>query len=132
MTNRLEIYRCKTCNNIIQVLIEGEGELYCCGHPMEKMEKQTQESGNGEYHVPVKMYCQEKGPYIQVGKDPHPMTDEHHIEFIQIVSDDKKCVKTLYLEPEQEPKMYLKNEEDENFCMLELCNIHGLWGGKNA
>ena len=132
MTNKLEIYRCKVCGNIVQILIDGMGELHCCGEALELMEVQTDEPEKGEYHVPVKIHSEENSDFIQVGKEPHPMTNEHHIKFIQVISDNKKYLKMFYLNPDEEPKAYLKNNIDGNYCMLELCNIHGLWGGKDV
>ncbi len=31
MTERLQIYKCEVCGNIMEVLHEGAGELVCCG-----------------------------------------------------------------------------------------------------
>ena len=31
---KLEIYKCEVCGNLIQVLLAGGGELVCCGQPM--------------------------------------------------------------------------------------------------
>ena len=131
MTNKLEIYRCKVCGNIIQVLVGGEGELHCCGEAIELMEIKTQEGDKGEYHIPVYIHCNEKGSFVQVGKEPHPMLPEHHIELIEIISEDKKCLKLKYLDIGEEPIMYLKNDSDKNTYALEVCNLHGLGGGKN-
>ena len=132
MTNKLEFYRCKICGNLVQVLLNGVGELICCGEAMELLEPNTNEIDMGEYHVPVFMYDKEKGDIVRVGKEPHPMTEEHHIEFIQVISNDKKCAKIHYLEPGEEPRMYLKNIMDNHgACAVEMCNLHGLWGGHN-
>ena len=131
MTNKLEIYHCKICGNIVQVLIEGVGEIYCCGEAMELMEIKTQEGNGGEFHVPVFKHCEEKGDFVQVGKEPHPMTEEHHIELIETISEDKKCINLHYLNIPDEPKMYYENKHKKMNCALEICNLHGLWGGKN-
>ena len=34
MAQRLEIYKCEACGNIVEVLTGGGGELVCCGEPM--------------------------------------------------------------------------------------------------
>ena len=41
MTQRLEIYKCNLCGNIVEVLHEGAGQLVCCGQPMECMTENT-------------------------------------------------------------------------------------------
>ena len=35
MTRQLEVYECKLCGNIVEVLHAGNGDLVCCGKPME-------------------------------------------------------------------------------------------------
>ena len=34
--NRLDVYKCNVCGNIVEVLNVGGGELVCCGQPMEQ------------------------------------------------------------------------------------------------
>ena len=131
MTKRLEMYRCKTCGNLVQVILEGEGELVCCGEPMELLTPNTTEEVKTEYHIPVYKYCEKDGIVIQVGKEPHPMTEEHHIQFIETIRDDGNLVKLRYLKPGEEPKMMIESKTDnERACAY--CNLHGLWEGKNA
>ncbi|MEK7575669.1 MAG: desulfoferrodoxin FeS4 iron-binding domain-containing protein [Patescibacteria group bacterium] len=43
MTKVNEIYKCKICGNTIKVMHEGEGELHCCGLPMELIEEKNLE-----------------------------------------------------------------------------------------
>ena len=38
MTNHLELYKCEICGNIVQVMHCADGELVCCGKPMQKIE----------------------------------------------------------------------------------------------
>jgi len=122
MTQRLELYRCEICGNIVQIMHEGAGELVCCGQTMKKLEPHGIEEEKNEKHVPVFINDNE----IQVGSEPHPMIEEHYIEFIQAVSEDKKCVETKFLEPNEEPKMHFCSNKNS---ALEYCNIHGLWKG---
>jgi superoxide reductase len=41
MTAQKQIYRCNVCGNIVEVLHAGEGELVCCGQPMELLQAKT-------------------------------------------------------------------------------------------
>ena len=52
MTERLQIYKCEICGNIVEVLHEGQGELVCCGQPM-KLYKENTTDAALEKHVPV-------------------------------------------------------------------------------
>lgn len=122
MVKRLEFYRCQICGNIIQVMHEGAGELVCCEQAMDLLEAKTHEEGLQEKHVPY--YISENE--IQIGSAVHPMTAEHHIEFIQIISDDKKQVQTQFLDIEQPPLMQIKTCSQPQKA-YEYCNLHGLW-----
>ena len=126
MTNKNEVYRCEICGNIVTVLHESFGELVCCGKPMTKLNEQTSDDSMGEKHVPVADNISENLIEIKIGAIPHPMQEEHYIEFIQILSDDEVRIK--YLVPGQEAK-YITNF-DEDFIAREYCNIHGLWSNK--
>lgn len=124
MTELLDLYLCETCGNIIQVMHSSYGELVCCNKPMKKLTPQTitQEESLKEKHVPVF-----NGTTIQVGSVIHPMNKEHHIEFIQIYSDDKKHTQTVFLSPEDTPKITSENNNYNH--AVEYCNLHGLWLG---
>ncbi|MFW5898788.1 MAG: desulfoferrodoxin FeS4 iron-binding domain-containing protein, partial [Candidatus Saliniplasma sp.] len=52
MTEKLEVYRCNVCGNIVEMVHEGIGELICCGEPMELLEEKVEEEGM-EKHLPV-------------------------------------------------------------------------------
>ena len=125
MSELLEFYRCDICGHIIQIMHEGDGELVCCGKPMRKLIPSGLSNEKEEKHVPV--FRENK---IFVGSEPHPMSAEHHIEFIEAVSMDKKQVKIQFLTPEKDnPEMELK---DPSSChsAYEYCNLHGLWQGE--
>lgn len=130
MTEKLEMYRCDVCGNLVQVLISGEGELVCCGKPMVLINPNTSEDASLEKHVPVFIKDAEGRLEIQVGSVPHPMEDKHYIMFIETISGDKNHVALEYLHPEQEPKMRLEMQEPEK--AIAFCNIHGLWEGKKS
>lgn len=52
MTNRLEIYKCEVCGNIVEMLHEGAGQLVCCGAPMKLFKENTVDAAK-EKHIPV-------------------------------------------------------------------------------
>lgn len=121
MTNRLELYRCEICGNIVQVMHHGNGELVCCGKPMSLLVPHLKEEEKQEKHVPVFGNNE-----IYVGSVPHPMAEEHHIEFIESISSDMSDVQIKFLKISDEPKMVINADADFNRA-LEYCNLHGLW-----
>lgn len=129
MTERLEMYRCEICGNLVQVILAGGGELVCCGQPMTLLKPNTIEDVALEKHIPV--YIQrENGVEIQVGSVLHPMNDDHYIMFIESISEDRNRMKLQYLHPGQEAKMLLEQKLGKEKA-LEFCNLHGLWEGES-
>lgn len=129
MTKKLELYRCNICNNLVEVLQEGVGELVCCEQPMELIQANSSEMEElNEKHIPVieKEFDEVK---IRVGAMKHPMTKEHHITFIQAISNDSKYVKTKFLSIEDEPELTVRTKQDSLWARA-LCNIHGLFKGE--
>ncbi len=122
MTKKLQIYKCEVCGNIIEVVNEGGGELVCCGKPMKLLEEKTNDVGN-EKHVPI-IEKTENGIKVKVGEVPHPMEENHYIQWIEIITDDKIYKKELH--PHEKPEA----EFDVNPDKIEVriyCNLHGLW-----
>ncbi len=128
MTNKLDIFKCNVCGNIIEVVLSGGGKLVCCNQPMELLKPKTADTTT-EKHVPV---LEENGEekLIRIGSTPHPMEDEHYIQFIEVISKDHKWVKRKYLKAHEQPEMKFKCKCENKFDAFELCNIHGLWENK--
>ena len=121
MAERLDLYKCEMCGTIVQVFNRGDGELVCCGKLMKYLQKFTKENEYEEKHVPV--FVDNK---VQVGSVPHPMSSEHHIKFIETISNDKKHIEVQFLNVTDNPEMNLA-KVDEGLSAIEYCNIHGLW-----
>lgn len=123
MTDKTEIFKCGICGKAVEIIHCGEGELVCCGKPMMHLKANTDDSASQEKHVPVL-----EGSAIKVGSILHPMTEEHHIEFIEALSLDKKYMLRKFLEPGEEPVLNIScGWEKDVFMMREWCNLHGVW-----
>ncbi|OQY09776.1 MAG: desulfoferrodoxin [Fusobacteriia bacterium 4572_132] len=124
MIKKLEIYKCELCGNIIEVLHGGGGELVCCGKPMVLQEEKTADSST-EKHVPFIEEI-ENGYKVKVGENiAHPMTDEHYIEWIELLIDGKAYRKFLNSGDAPEAVFYV--EKGEKVEAREYCNLHRLW-----
>lgn len=122
MAEQLEIYKCNVCGNIVEVMHSGQGELVCCGQPMQLIQPGTVDAAR-EKHVPV-IEKTAQGYKVSVGSVAHPMEEKHYIEWIELVADGISY--TAFLQPGQAP--------EAEFCLQasqitarEYCNIHGLW-----
>ena len=52
MANRLDVYKCDTCGNIVEVMHGGPGALTCCAVEMKLLAENTVDAAT-EKHVPV-------------------------------------------------------------------------------
>ena len=124
MAEKLQIYKCAVCGNIVEVLHAGAGELVCCGQPMELLEEKTADAAT-EKHVPV-IEKIDGGYKVTIGSTPHPMTEGHHIEWIELLADGKAY--RQFLDPGDAPEAEFGVEAD-SVTAREHCNVHGLWKG---
>lgn len=122
MTERLQVYRCQVCGNIVEVLNAAAGTLSCCGQPM-KLLKENTTDGAKEKHVPV-VERVDGGYKVAVGSVEHPMQDEHYIQWVEVIADGETHRK--YLKPGEKPEATFKTDAAE-VAAREYCNLHGLW-----
>lgn len=122
MATRGQVYKCEACGNIVEVLHAGEGELVCCGAPMNLFEEKIADQGK-EKHVPV-IEKVDGGLKVKVGANPHPMEEKHYIEWIEIMAGNK--VTRHYLNPGESPETVFIAVES-NVTAREYCSVHGLW-----
>ena len=124
---KLQVYKCNVCGNIVEVLHVGGGELVCCGQPMQLLEEKTAESST-EKHVPFIERVGNKY-VVKVGENQaHPMEEKHYIEWIELVVDG--TVYRKFLKPGDEPKAEFEVPEGKDVYAREFCNLHGLWKGR--
>ncbi len=126
MAEKLEIYKCMACGNIVDILHGGDGELVCCGEPMKKLIAKTADDEGKEKHAPV-IEKIDGGVKVKVGSIAHPMEEKHHIEWIEIIADGK--VYRKFLGAGDAPEAIFNIEADE-IVAREHCTIHGLWKGQ--
>ncbi len=127
---KLDLYKCEICGNLVEVIIAGGGELVCCGQHMLKVEGKNQEEAMMEKHVPVFVKHDDGGEEVRVGEVLHPMDDNHYIMFIETISEDRNHVQLQFLHPHEEPKMLLKEKLGKTLAR-EFCSLHGLWQGES-
>lgn len=122
MTVQHGIYKCLVCGNIVDVLTAGAGTLICCGANMVALTENSTDAAQ-EKHVPV-ISCADGIATVTVGSVAHPMTDEHYIEWIEVIADGVS--QRVFLKPGDEPKASFK-VCGEDITARAYCNLHGLW-----
>lgn len=117
-------YICPHCGNIITKLNDSGVNVHCCGQPMQKITPNTTDAAT-EKHLPI---IKQSGTKItlKVGEIDHPMTDEHHISWIYLITNQNHYLK--HLKPTSSPLAtfdLLPNEKP--LTAYSYCNLHGLW-----
>ncbi len=126
MTKLNEIYKCDVCGNIVEIMHGAPGALVCCGEKMILMTENTVDAAT-EKHVPV-IEMGSDSITVKVGSVAHPMTDEHYIEWIELIADDK--VYRQNLKPGETPQATFPVIAQQ-VTAREYCNLHGHWSAEN-
>ncbi len=120
--NRLNVYKCEACGNIVEVMHVGDGTLECCGAPMVLLVEKEADATT-EKHVPM-VEAISGGYKVTVGSTLHPMKEEHYIEWIELITESEALI--TFLKPGDEPVAIFKTDE-KAIMAREYCNLHSLW-----
>ena len=123
----IKVFKCNSCGSIV-FKIKNKGCIpVCCGEEMKELVPGATD-GAVEKHVPV-VDVSGSAVTVTVGEVDHPMTEEHYIEFIALVTSAGVQIKELA--PGDAPKAVFALAEGET-CEYALgyCNLHGLWRSK--
>ena len=126
MTKLNQVYKCSVCGNIVQVLHTGSGTLVCCGAPMDLQEENTVDAAI-EKHVPI-IEKMEGGFKVKIGAIPHPMEEDHYIEWAEVFFEDGRSARK-FLKPGDKPEADFKFDKTPVKALI-YCNLHGLWSDK--
>lgn len=119
---RMNVYRCELCGNIVEVLHVGGGTLVCCGQPMKRLVENTTDAAT-EKHVPV-IEASGGAVKVSVGSVAHPMAEDHFIEWIEVSAGNVVCRR--YLSAGEAPVATFEIAAD-GLVARAHCNLHGLW-----
>jgi len=126
MFKQAQIYKCASNPMAVEVVnAKGcESEMECCGKPMVLMPEKTFEDEGREKHVPVLTEGQ-SGSKVTVGANPHPMEEDHYIEWVEIINGP--YVNRKYLKPGEKPEADFYVPMQKGLVVRAYCNKHGLW-----
>lgn len=123
MKEQQKFFICEICGNIVG-LIENAGiPMECCGEEMAELIPNTVDASY-EKHVPV-IKSDGNTATIEIGSDPHPMTEEHHIGWVYIQTEKGGQRKSF--KPNDIPSVKFTFVDDKPLAAFAYCNLHGLW-----
>ena len=119
-----KIYLCNHFKNMVSMINDSGVSLICCGEKMMEVIPGTFDA-SVEKHVPV-YRIEENKVIVNVGSVVHPMSEEHYIEWISLVTNNG--VQRKYLNPGKDPEVCFSILDDEEVKeVYAYCNLHGLW-----
>ena len=121
MSKELIIKKCGKCGAMVRVIEDCNCDncgIKCCGEEMKKLVPNSVDAAV-EKHVPA--YEVKDGKiFVKVN---HVMEEEHYIEWISIVYENREV--TTYFKPGKEATMHCKYVPGST--IYAYCNKHGLW-----
>ena len=117
----LVIKKCLKCGATVKVLKDCNCQdcgIICCSSPMREV-KANDSDGAVEKNKPT--YTVDKDNLVV--NAAHTMDEDHYIEWICLVTDNKE--EYIYLNPEDKPTVKFKKVVKGK--IYSYCNKHGLW-----
>lgn len=116
-------YRCEVCGNLVEMIEESGIPMICCNQEMTLLTPGSVDA-SAEKHVPD-AFMGDGLVKVNVGKDDHPMTKQHYIQWITLVTEQGSQTKCLCPDDKPTVTFYLNGEKP--LAVYAYCNIHGLW-----
>lgn len=120
----MKFYICKHCGNVITKLTSSQVPVQCCGEDMQPLEAGVTDAAV-EKHVPA-VTVEGNLVKVNVGTVAHPMTAEHLIQWVAVVTDRDALIHWFH--PEEAPEaVFALAEGQQAKEVYAYCNLHGLW-----
>ena len=123
MNQKNQNYRCSLCGQVVEVLHPTDSALMCCGREMYLLVENSVDAST-EKHVPIVEKI-DNGVRISVGSVPHPMEENHFIEWIEAVEGD--LVFRQNFKPGDRAIAEFPISGESEITVRAYCNLHGLW-----
>ncbi len=118
-----KFFICEHCGNIVGIIHNAGVPIMCCGQKMTEL-KAGATDASLEKHVPVAK-VEGNMVKVEVGSILHPMTEEHNISWVYLLTDkggQRKC-----LEAGKDPVVTFALYDEKPLAVYAYCNLHGLW-----
>lgn len=120
----IKFYYCREHNNIIEIT-NGQNKDICIEKEnLVELIPNTVDAAT-EKHVPC-ITLEGNTLKVNVGEVVHPMSEEHLISAIYVVTD-KNTIYRKYLKETDTPTFEIENIDSKHVDVYSYCNLHGLW-----
>jgi len=122
MTEKLQIFKCDICGNVIEITHDGADSLVCCNQDMKLLPEHIASQDNAHY-----AHFEEIDDITKKIHFNHVMNDQHHIEYIEVISNDKKYIKRKFLQENETPELIFRCKCEKGYYARLYCNLDGVW-----
>lgn len=124
LENKVKYYFCPFCGNIVEVVFNSGNIPVCCGKAMQLLIPGISD-GSAEKHIPC-VEIKHGKVLVTVGSEPHPMTSEHHINWISLQTNQGVYRRQVF--PSKAPQTcFFLHENEHVVAVFAYCNLHKLW-----
>lgn len=117
---------CKTCGNLVAMINDSGRRIGCCGVEMGEVVPSSTDASR-EKHTPViSRLGNTVTVYVGEGDMTHPMTPEHYVSWVCLVTD-KGSQRKMLTHKDSPLAVFLLEEGEQVINAFAYCNIHGLW-----
>jgi len=117
---------CNGCGNLVAMVNDSGVRIHCCSKKMDEVTPKVTDDAK-EKHKP---HVELKGSEVRITVGPadnrHPMTPEHGVAWICLVTTEGSHRKILPPDGESEARFKLTPGE-KIIKAFAYCNLHGLW-----
>lgn len=119
----VKFYICSHCGNIITKIHDAGVPVVCCGEKMKEILPGSVDAAV-EKHLPV-VTVEGDTLTAAVGSVEHPMSEEHWIDWIYVLTERGGQLKKLV--PGEKPQLTFALGGEKPLAVYAYCNLHGLW-----
>lgn len=116
--------KCTHCGQMIAMVKETGVPIICCGEEMKEIIAGTSDAAV-EKHVPIYSVANNIVK-VYVGQIEHPMSIEHHIEWVSLQCKKGNQRKALPVSGKPYVEFFIE-PDDQVETVYAYCNLHGLW-----
>lgn len=144
-----KFFICQHCGNLVAMVENAGAKIICCSQPMNDLAPNTVDAPS-EKHLPVITFTgfSANAATVGIGSVPHPMTEEHHIEWVYLKTVQGGQFKCLAAGQDPVVTFALADKDAYAYCDRPICkmgsehcmfkckrgfaayaycNLHGLW-----
>lgn len=120
-------FRCDHCGNLLiqERADKPDVKATCCGEEMRELVPHS-EAASQDKHLPVVTFLaskENKFANVKIGKLPHPMTEEHHIEWVYLRTSEGGQFKRMKRNIDPEVNFSLTDDDGYSYCNRPICNM---------